>query len=72
MEWNKTLSRVFQGLGYISHVHVPDRKCIKLDDKSLICVLLGVSEESEAYRLYDPTSQRIIISRDVVFEEEKS
>ena len=31
-----------------------------------------VSEESKAYRLYDPTSQRIIISRDVVFEEDKS
>jgi len=44
----------------------------KLDDKSLSYVLLGVSEESKAYRLYDPTSQRIIISRDVLFEEEKS
>ena len=46
-----------------------DSKRTKLDDKSLSCVLLGVSEES---RLYDPTSQRIIISRDVVFEEDKS
>ena len=25
----------------------------KLDDKSLSCVLLGVNEESKAYRLYD-------------------
>lgn len=36
------------------------------------CVLLGVGEESKAYKLYDPTSQRIIISRDVVFEEDKN
>ena len=49
-----------------------DSKRTKLDDKSLSCVLLGVSEESKAYRLYDPISQRIIISRDVVFEEDKS
>jgi len=35
------------------------------------CVLLGVSEESKAYRLYDPTAKRIVISRDVIFEEEK-
>jgi hypothetical protein len=35
-------------------------------------VLLGVSAESKAYRLYDPMSQRIIVSRDVVFEEDKS
>ena len=32
--------------------------------------LLGVSEESKAYRLYDPISQRIITSRDVVFKED--
>ncbi|KAI5448232.1 hypothetical protein KIW84_015599 [Lathyrus oleraceus] len=31
----------------------------------------GVSEESKAYRLYNPISKRIIISRDVIFEEEK-
>ena len=35
-------------------------------------VLLGVSKESKAYGLYDPTSQMIIISRNVVFEEDKS
>ena len=51
---------------------MPDRKRTKLDDKSLSCVLLGVSEESKAYRLYDSTSQRFIISRDVVFKEDKS
>ncbi|XP_042973054.1 uncharacterized protein LOC122304854 [Carya illinoinensis] len=44
----------------------------KLDDKSFSCVLLGVGEESKAYRLYDPISQKIIISRDVVFEEDKN
>ena len=62
----------FRLFGCISHVHVLDSKRTKLDDKSLSCVLLGVSEESKAYRLYDPVSQRIIISRDVVFEEDKN
>ena len=51
---------------------MPDNKIINLDDKSLSCVMLGVSERSKAYQLYDPTSQRIIISRDVVFEEDKN
>ncbi|KAL6310748.1 hypothetical protein AAG906_019097 [Vitis piasezkii] len=37
----------------IFHVHVLTKRT-KLDDKSLSCVLLGVSEESKAYRLYDP------------------
>ena len=61
----------FRVFGCISHVYVPDSKRAKLDDKSLACVLLGVSEESKAYRLYDPASQKIIVSRDVVFEEDK-
>jgi hypothetical protein len=41
----------------------------KLDAKSIKCVYLGVSEESKAYRLYDPVNKKVIVSRDVVFEE---
>ena len=53
-------------------MHVPDSRRTKLDDKSLSCVLLSINEESKAYRLYDPVSQKILVSRDVVFEEDKS
>ena len=42
-----------------------------MDNKSLKCVLLGISEESKAYRLYDPLSQKVLISRDVIFNEEE-
>ena len=61
----------FRVFGCIGHVHVPDNKRKKLDDKSFQCVLLGVSEKSKAYRLYDPVSKKIVVSRDVVFEEDK-
>ena len=56
----------------MAHVHVPDVKRKKLDAKSLVCVLLGVSDEAKAYRLYDPATRKIVVSRDVVFEEDKS
>ena len=59
----------FRVFGCLAHVHVPNQKRIKLDDKSLQCVLLGVSDESKAYRLFDPVAKKIIVSRDVVFEE---
>ena len=62
----------FRVFGCVSHVHIPDSKRTKLDNKSVSCVLLGVSEESKAYRMYDPISQKIIVSRDVVFEEDKN
>ena len=53
----------------IAHVHIPEQKRTKLDDRSLKCVLLRVSDESKAYRLYDPATKKIIVSRDVIFEE---
>jgi hypothetical protein len=59
----------FRIFGCLAHVHVPEAKRIKLDNRSFTCVLLGVSEESKGYRLYDPIAQKIIISRDVIFEE---
>ena len=62
----------FRVFGCVSHVHVPDAKRKKLEDKSFTCVLLGISEESKAYKLYDPISKRIVVSRDVKFEEDKS
>ncbi|KAB2605263.1 hypothetical protein D8674_004980 [Pyrus ussuriensis x Pyrus communis] len=62
----------FRIFGCISHVHVPDNRRIKLDNKSQKCIFLGVSDESKAYRLFDPISQKIIVSRDVVFEEDQS
>lgn len=44
----------------------------KLDARSHKCVFLGVSQESKAYRLYDPTNKKIVISRDVIFDEDAS
>ncbi|KAJ8632816.1 hypothetical protein MRB53_026152 [Persea americana] len=71
--WNGLKPSVehFRVFGCISHVHIPDNKRVKLDAKSLKCVLLGVREESEAYRLFDPISKKIIVNRDVVFEEDQ-
>ena len=60
----------FRVFGSISHVHIPEQKRIKLDDRSRKCILLGVSDESKAYRLYDPITKKITISRDVIFEED--
>ena len=67
----KPLVDQFRVFGCIRHVHIPDCKRQKLDDKSFRCAFLGLSGESKAYIMYNPVSKKIIISRDVVFEEEK-
>ncbi|PNX62607.1 equilibrative nucleoside transporter 3-like protein, partial [Trifolium pratense] len=61
----------FRVFGCLAHVHIPDSQRKKLDSKSKKCVLLGVSDVSKAYKLYDPIDKKIITSRDVVFEESK-
>ena len=43
----------------------------KLDDRSRVLVHLGTEPGSKAYRLFDPLSSRIVVSRDVLFEERK-
>ena len=55
--------------GCRAFAHIPDETRTKLEAKAVECVFVGYSLQSKAYRLYDPISQRIIISRDVTFFE---
>lgn len=43
----------------------------KLDDRSRVLVYLGTEPGSKAYRLLDPSRKRIVVSRDVIFDETK-
>ncbi|KAJ4716957.1 Retrovirus-related Pol polyprotein from transposon TNT 1-94 [Melia azedarach] len=59
--------RVF---GSVAHVHVPDERRTKLDDKSESFIFIGYDSSSKGYKLYNPNSKKIMISRDVIFDEE--
>lgn len=61
--------RVFGCIRY-SKITTPDLK--KLDDRSQVLVHLGTEPGSKAYRLLEPSSRKIVVSRDVVFDESKS
>jgi hypothetical protein len=41
----------------------------KLDSKSRVCVNLGRDQQRKGYRLWDTTTHKVIISRDVHFDE---
>ncbi|CAJ2639943.1 unnamed protein product [Trifolium pratense] len=58
--------RVF---GCIAYAHVPDQLRKKLDDKGERCIFFGYSPNSKAYKLYNPETKKVIISRDVTFDE---
>ena len=55
----------FRIFGCIAYAHILDKKRSKLDDKGEKCIFLGVSDQSKAYKLYNPTTKKIIISHDV-------
>lgn len=58
--------------GCIAHMKVPGAQTKKLDDRSKTVIYLGSEPGTKAHRLYDPNSGVIQVSRDVVFEEDKS
>src|SRR5579859_788977 len=55
--------------GCIGHVKVTKPGLGKLEDRSTRMVFLGYEQGSKAYRLYDPIGGKVVVSRDVVFDE---
>ncbi|WVZ16028.1 hypothetical protein V8G54_013594 [Vigna mungo] len=53
----------------VNHLRVFGSKRKKLDEKSEIFIVVGY-HSTEAYRLYSPEKKQVIISRDVVVDEE--
>ncbi|KAG6425054.1 hypothetical protein SASPL_115477 [Salvia splendens] len=58
--------RVF---GCIAYAKIPEARRIKLDDKGEKCIFVGYGDRVMGYKLYNPLTKKMIISRDVVFEE---
>ncbi|GJR57267.1 ribonuclease H-like domain, reverse transcriptase, RNA-dependent DNA polymerase [Tanacetum coccineum] len=55
-----------------AYAKVPTQHLTKLDDRSIKMVYLGNEQGSKAYRLFDPTTQRVCVSRDVKFKENET
>lgn len=60
--------RTFGCIGYAKVVN-PHLK--KLEDRSRVLIHLGTEPGSKAYRMYDPQTRKISVSRDVIFDETK-
>jgi hypothetical protein len=58
--------------GCIAHVKNIGPVINKLSDKSKKMVFLGCEAGTKGYRLLDPSTNRLHVSRDVVFEEDQS
>lgn len=59
----------FKVFGCKAYAHVPNQKRTKLEMKSTKCIFIGFPENTKAYKLYNTSTKKVIISRDVVFFE---
>ena len=55
--------------GCNAYVHIPKEKRQKLDAKSTKCIFIGYADPRKGYRMYDPGTKKVILSRDVKFCE---
>ena len=60
--------RIFRSVCYC-HIHAHTRKKLDPSGEEL---LVGYNETSKAHKVYIPACKRIIVSRDVQFDEEKA
>jgi len=67
----KPLVKHFRVFGCEAYVHVSYTQRRKLDNNNSRFVLLGLCEESKAYKLYDTKSKKTMIRRDDNFKETK-
>jgi hypothetical protein len=58
--------------GCLTFSHVPSERRTKLDPTAQQGILVGYSEVSKAYRIYIPPLRRVVVSRDVRFEEDRA
>ncbi|KAL0410958.1 UNVERIFIED_CONTAM: Retrovirus-related Pol polyprotein from transposon TNT 1-94 [Sesamum latifolium] len=59
----------FKIFGCIAYALIPSQKREKFDDKGQKLVFVGYNDQSKGYRLLDPFTKKVIISRDVIFDE---
>uniref|UniRef100_A0A2N9GCQ1 Integrase catalytic domain-containing protein n=1 Tax=Fagus sylvatica TaxID=28930 RepID=A0A2N9GCQ1_FAGSY len=65
-EVDYSFMRIF---GCPAYVHISGEDRSKLDPKSKKCIFLGFKKGVKGYKLWDPVAQKVVISRDVVFDE---
>jgi hypothetical protein len=69
--WNKRKPNVsyLRTFGCVAHVKNVGPGVKKLDDRSTPMVFVGYEDGAKAYRVYNPATRRLHITRDVIFEE---
>lgn len=55
--------------GCIAYAHIPSQEREKFDEKGEKYIFIGYCNESKGFRLLNPKSNKLVISRDAIFDE---
>jgi len=56
----------------VAYAKIPDARRTTLDDKSEKCIFVEYGNRRMGYKLYNPITKKVIMSKDVIFEEDKT
>ena len=56
----------------MTYAKISDARRTKLDDKSEKCIFVGYGDRRMGYNMYNPIIKKVIMSRDFIFEEDKT
>eukprot|EP00253_Pinus_taeda_P012573 PITA_12573 len=59
-------------LGCITYSYIPKEKRTKLEPTTKKGIFVGYSETSKAFRIYIPAQRKVVVRRDVKFEEDRA
>lgn len=59
----------FKVFGCICYYHIHGSRRSKLDEKASLGIFVGYASESKGYRIYSLAENKIILNRDVIFDE---
>ena len=58
--------------GCIAYAHIPSQEREQFDEKGEKYIFIGYNYESKGFRLLNPKSNKLVVSRDVIFDEMES
>lgn len=58
-------------IGSLAHIHLSKEERSKFQLKILKCIMAGYDNKRKVYRLYYLPKRKILLSKDVVFDESK-
>ena len=69
--WHKKKPIVdhFKVFGCITYSHISTPNNDKFDEKGENLIFIGYSDESKGYRLFNLATNKLVVSRDVIFDE---